>query len=79
MAEIKFEIIQNLGIIGNGSKGWNKELNIVSWNGREAKIDIRDWDEEHNKMGKGITLTKKHLLELKKILNEIDIDNLDIS
>ena len=55
MAEIKFEIIRELGIISYGSKGWAKEVNIVKWNDRKPKIDIRDWDETHERMGKGIT------------------------
>lgn len=78
MAEIKFDIVEKVGIIGEGSKGWKKELNLISWNDRKAKVDIRDWDETHEKMGKGITLSKKEVKELKKLLNEIDIDSLDI-
>ena len=78
MAELKFEITENLGTIGEGSKGWKKELNLVSWNHRKAKADIRDWDETHQKMGKGLTLTKEELKSLKTLLNSIDIDDLDI-
>jgi len=78
MADIKFDIIKNIGTLSEGSKGWKKEVNIMSWNGRKAKIDIRDWDENHEKMGKGITLDKKELKELKDLLNDIDIDGLDI-
>lgn len=78
MADIKFEIQKSLGILSEGSKGWKKEVNIMSWNGRKAKIDIRDWDENHEKMGKGVTLSKEELKSLKDILNSIDVDNLDI-
>ena len=78
MAEIKFEIIENLGTIGEGAKGWKKEINLISWNSRKAKIDIRDWDEDHEKMGKGITLSKEELIALKEILNSIYIEELDI-
>ncbi|MCQ9627837.1 hypothetical protein HS141_12975 [Cetobacterium somerae] len=78
MAEIKFEIIENLGTIGEGAKGWKKEVNLISWNSRKPKIDIRDWDEDHEKMGKGITLSKDELIALKEILNSIDIENLDM-
>lgn len=78
MAELKFDILEELGIIGEGSKGWKKEVNIISWNGRKAKIDIRDWDENHEKMGKGLTLTKDELKTLKGLLNSIDIEELDI-
>lgn len=78
MAELKFFIKENLGVISEGSKGWKKEVNLVSWNDRKAKLDIRDWDESHEKMGKGITLSKEELIELKEILNKIDIESLDI-
>ena len=61
MAELKFEITETLGTIGEGSK-----------------VDIRDWDESHQKMGKGLTLTKEELKSLKELLNSIDIDDLDI-
>lgn len=78
MADIKFDIIEKLGTIGEGSKGWSKEVNIISWNGRKSKIDIRDWDENNEKMGKGLTLTKEELKTLKGLLNSLDIDELDI-
>lgn len=78
MADVKFNIIKTIGTISEGSKGWKKEVNIMRWNDRKAKADIRDWDENHEKMGKGITLGKKELKELRDLLNEIDIDELDI-
>lgn len=68
MAEIKYEIIQTLGIISEGNTGWKKELNLISWNGREPKYDLRDWSEDHGKMGKGITFTQSELKALKEIL-----------
>lgn len=73
MADIKYEIKENLGAISESSKGWVKELNLISWNEKEAKYDIRDWDLEHKKMGKGVTLTVEELKKLKDILNEIDL------
>lgn len=78
MAEIKYDILKKLGTLSEGSKGWKKEANIISWNNKNAKIDIRDWDEEHIKMRKGITLNKTELKQLKEILNQIDIDELDM-
>jgi hypothetical protein len=56
MADLKFEIKKFIGVIGEGTKGWKKEVNLVSWNERKPKLDIRDWDENHEKMGKGVTL-----------------------
>ena len=74
MADIKFEIYNNLGILSVNSRGWKKEVNIVSWNGRKPKLDIRDWDENHEKMGKGITLSREEALELRNVLKECDLD-----
>ncbi|MCC8069645.1 MAG: hypothetical protein LIO71_07845 [Ruminococcus sp.] len=68
MADLKFKIVQNFGTISESSKGWTKELNLVSWNDREPKFDIREWSPDHSKMGKGITLTKEELLRLKELL-----------
>jgi hypothetical protein len=73
MTEIKFEIIENIGVLSESSKGWTKELNLVSWNGREPKYDIRDWDPEHEKMGKGVTLTEEELMKLKELLDGMDV------
>ncbi len=73
MAEIKFEIEKELGTIAESAKGWKKELNLISWNGKEAKYDIREWSPEHEKMGKGVTLTAEELKKLRDVLNEIDL------
>ena len=73
MADIKYEIEKELGVISESSKGWRKELNLISWNGREAKYDLREWNLEHEKMGKGITLTIDELKSLKELLNNMDI------
>ena len=70
MAEIKYEIVKALGVLSEGSNGWNKELNLVSWNGRAPKYDIRDWDEDHEKMGKGITLSENEMKNLVDLINE---------
>ena len=67
--EFVYEIINELGEISRGTKGWKKEFNRVSWNGGEPKYDIRDWDEKHEKMGKGVTLTKEELVKLKELID----------
>jgi hypothetical protein len=72
-AEIKFEIIKNIGILSESSKGWTKELNLISWNGRDPKYDIRDWDPDHEKMSRGVTLTEEELMKLKELLSEMEI------
>ncbi|RKL66479.1 hypothetical protein CR203_14355 [Salipaludibacillus neizhouensis] len=68
MAEIKYEIVEQLGVLSESSKGWKKELNLVSWNGRDPKYDVREWSPDHEKMGKGITLTKEEVESLTRIL-----------
>ena len=73
MADIKYEIKETVGTISENNKGWSKELNLISWNNREAKYDLRDWSSEHEKMGKGVTLSKDELIKLKEILNGMDI------
>lgn len=72
MAGIKYEIVETNGVISENAKGWTKELNLISWNDREPKFDIRDWGPDHNKMGKGVTLSKEELKMLKDILNKMD-------
>jgi hypothetical protein len=72
MADIKYDIINEIGIISENSKGWRKEINLISWNGGEPKYDIRDWAPEHEKMGKGTNLTKDEVMKLKEILNTIE-------
>lgn len=71
MADIKFEIVETLGVISESPKGWKKEVNRISWNDAAPKIDIRDWAPDHEKMGKGITLTDEEAKELLSILQGI--------
>lgn len=68
MSEIKYEIIEKLGILSESTNGWTKELNLISWNGGTPKYDIRDWSPDHEKMGKGITLTDEEAKKLKELL-----------
>ena len=68
MADIKYEIKKEIGVISEGKKGWKKELNLISWNDKEAKYDIRDWNEDPSKIGKGITLTKDEAVKLIELL-----------
>lgn len=70
MSEIKYEIVEHIGVISESSKGWRTELNLVSWNDREPKYDLRNWSENHERMGKGITLSKEEVNKLMKILEE---------
>ena len=82
MAELKFEITERIGVLSENAKGWTKELNKVSWNEREPKYDLREWNPDHSRMGEGITLTDEEVETLKAILNgeeiEDDINEADI-
>ncbi len=73
MADIKYEIVKKIGVLSKAGSGWTKELNLISWNDREAKYDIRDWSADGSKMGKGVTLSKEELLALKELLNKVEI------
>jgi hypothetical protein len=71
LAEIVFEIVQNIGTLSESAKGWRKELNLISWNNREPKYDIREWSENHEKMGKGVTISNDELEKLKELLKTL--------
>lgn len=72
--EFSFEIVKNIGTLGEGKGGWNLELNLVSWGGRPAKYDLRSWSPDHQKMGKGSTFSKDELIALKSLLDSITIE-----
>lgn len=67
--DFKYEIINELGVVSESNKGWRKELNRISWSGGEPKYDLRDWAPNHEKMGKGITLTEHELRKLKELID----------
>lgn len=71
MSEIKFEIQEELGKLSESAKGWTKEVNLISWNNAAPKYDIRDWASNHEKTGKGITLTAEEVEALYRILAKI--------
>ncbi|MFB4166970.1 YdbC family protein [Virgibacillus sp. JSM 102003] len=72
MADLKYEVIETVAVLSESPKGWTKELNLVSWNGRDPKYDLRDWAPDKEKMGKGVTLTEDELYKLKAALSELD-------
>mgnify|MGYP000728177945 CR=1 FL=1 len=72
LAELKFEITKHIAVLSEGAKGWNKELNLVSWNDRDPKYDIREWSPEKDKMGKGLTLSKEEIVLLRDALNKLE-------
>jgi hypothetical protein len=72
MSEIKYEIAKKIGVLSTSASGWSKELNLISWNDRDPKYDLRDWSADHEKMGKGVTLSKEELSVQKELLNTIE-------
>jgi hypothetical protein len=70
MADISFDILKHFGVLSEERTGWKKELNLVSWNGRNPKLDIRDWAPGHEKMGKGITLSSEEARTLVELLDK---------
>ena len=73
MPEENYKKIKRIAILSE-TKKWKKELNVVSWYGREAKYDLRNWSKEEGKGNKGLTLTNEELKNLREVLNNIDID-----
>lgn len=71
MPEITFEVTKELGVLSENPNGWKKELNLVSWNGRKPKYDIREWSPDKTRMTKGITLSDEEIETLKNLLEEI--------
>ena len=69
--EFSYEIIEEIAVLSENNKGWRKELNLVSWNGRPPKFDLRDWAPEHEKMGKGLTLTNEEFGALQKAIENM--------
>lgn len=72
--DFSFEIVKNIGTVAEGKGGWNLELNLVSWGGRPAKYDLRNWSPDHQKMGKGSTFSKEELIALKNLLSNLEIE-----
>ena len=73
MVEFKYEVVETIAVLSESSKGWTKELKLISWNDREPKYDIREWSPDGSKMGKGITLSDEEVSILKKALNTREI------
>jgi hypothetical protein len=72
MAEFSYEITKHIGVISESPKGWSRELNLVAWNGRDPKYDIRDWAPDHEKMGKGITMSRDEIEKLLTLISNLD-------
>lgn len=69
--EFSYEILEEVVVLSENARGWRKELNLISWNGRPPKFDLREWAPDHEKMGKGITLTNEEFAELSKTIKSM--------
>jgi hypothetical protein len=74
MPDITYEVKEEIGVISEAQTGWTRQVNMISWNNREPKLDIRDWAPEREKAGKGITLTKEEVIKLRDYLNGFNLD-----
>ena len=76
MPEVTKRIVKHFGVMSESDKGWTKELNLVSWNEKDPKYDIREWAPDKNKTGKGITMKKPEIILLKKMLEELSFEGM---
>ena len=72
MAEIKYDIIQKIAVLSQRPRGWERQLNLISWNDGEPKYDIRDWSPDGSRMGKGISLSAEEMGILKGLLADME-------
>ena len=73
MDNIDYEIVMQIGLLSQSPTGWTKEVNLISWNERPPKYDIRDWSADHSQMGRGVTLSRDELLALRDLLNQWEL------
>lgn len=71
--DFRFEIVKHFGTLSTSAIGWSVELNLVNWNGKEPKYDLRSWDADHERMSRGITLTEDELKKLITILDGMEV------
>ena len=57
MDNITMKVVKEIGVLSKNDRGYTKEVNLVSWNGNDPKVDIREWYPGHERCGKGVTLT----------------------
>lgn len=72
--EVTFEVTEHIGVLASYATGWTKELNLVAWNGKPPKYDLRDWSENHEHMSRGITLHRDEMQKLLQLMAERDLE-----
>ena len=73
MAEFTYEVTERIAVLSTNARGWERQLNLISWNDGEPKYDIRDWSPDGTRMGKGISLSGEELAILKGILEDLEL------
>ena len=73
MAEFTYEVTERIAVLSTNARGWERQLNMVSWNGNPPKYDIRDWSPDGRRMAKDISLTEEELKTLKGILDDMEL------
>lgn len=73
MPEITYDIEERIAVLSTNARGWERQLNRISWNGNPAKYDIRDWSPDGSRMSKGISLSEDEMKTLKGILEELEL------
>ena len=68
-SDLKFEIIEDFGAFGEGK--WQKHLTLIKWGGNNPKYDIRPWNDDMTKCGKGVTLDLEDLMDLQDMFSKI--------
>ena len=76
MPDINYKILSHLATLSTNKSGWTKELYLISWNDKEPKYDLRDWSPDHEKMGKGVTLSVEELSALRDAVNDLEYDEI---
>lgn len=69
--DFSFEIVRHIGVLSTSPRGWTREVNVVSWNAKPARLDIRDWAPDHDKMSRGVALNGHETEQLKMILSGV--------
>ena len=66
--KVRYEVVERIGVLNRKKSGWTREVNVVAWNGNEPKVDIREWDPQHERMSRGVTLLEEEAEVLAKYL-----------
>lgn len=68
--EVKFEIVEHIATIEEFGSGWTFEFNLVKWADGEPKLDLRNWNEDHSKCSRGMTLFESEMDKVVKAYKE---------